>query len=284
MSVPAPQILLELAASAAAAAAPMAQRAFREGVHASTKTSRHDLVTAVDRQIEESLVAFLGERGPRASFLGEEGGRRGEGELCWVIDPIDGTSNFVHGIPTFAISIAACLDGVPLAGAIHAPITGEIFTAVPDAAWLGGVRLLPSGRGEAAQCSLATDHPGGEAVRAEGAPALADLGSLITSYATVRRPVCASLSLAGVASGSNDVVLGVDVKPWDVAAGALLVTATGGGYEAHSYASSAEGEAPIHRPNYVAWAAHADPEPALASLRELLARRDAAGYVRPRPY
>ncbi|WP_394161933.1 inositol monophosphatase family protein [Galactobacter valiniphilus] len=281
-----PELLLELAVAAAASAAPRLEAAFAagtQGATVSTKTSRHDLVTELDRGTEASVVEHLASHGPTAAYLGEELGRRGSGELTWVIDPIDGTSNFVHGLPTFAISIAACVGGVPVAGVIHAPATGEVYAAVPDAAWLGGVALAPHGRGEAARNALATDHPGGEAVRAEGDAALRDLGALIEAYATVRRPVCASLSLAGVAAGSHDVVLGVDVKPWDVAAGALLVTATGGRYDALSYASDAPGASPVFRPCYVASAASADPAPARGVLEALVDRRDRAGYVRPLP-
>jgi myo-inositol-1(or 4)-monophosphatase len=286
-SAESPSVLLELALEAAASAAPRLEAAFQAGTQASTvstKTSRHDLVTELDRLTEARVVEHLMANGPAAAYLGEELGRRGGGELTWVIDPIDGTSNFVHGLPTFAISIAACVAGRPVAGVIHAPVTGEVFAAVPDAAWLGGVPLAPHGRGEAGRNALATDHPGGEAVRAEGEAALRDLGALIEAYATVRRPVCASLSLAGVAAGSHDVVLGVDVKPWDVAAGALLVTATGGAYDALAYASDAPGASPVFRPCYVASAAHADPGPARTVLEELVDRRDRAGYTRPLPH
>lgn len=281
-----PHVLLELALSAAASAAPRLEAAFAAGTQAasvSTKTSRHDLVTELDRATEATVVEHLEAHGPQAAYLGEELGRRGGGELTWVVDPIDGTSNFVHGLPTFAISIAACVGGVPVAGVLHAPATGEVYAAVPDAAWLGGVPLAPAGRGAASANALATDHPGGEAVAAEGDAALRDLGTLITEYATVRRPVCASLSLAGVASGQHDVVLGVDVKPWDVAAGALLVTATGGRYDALSYASDAPGASPVFRPCYVASAPGADPAPARRVLEALIDRRDAAGYRRPLP-
>jgi len=284
---PAPESLLELALLATAGVAPGIVAAFEEGRAAAgavTKTSPHDLVTELDRRVEAELVDFLGEHGPEAAFLGEEHGRRGAGALSWVIDPIDGTSNFVHGLETFAVSVAACVDGVPVAGVVHAPVTGEVFAAVPDAAWLGGVRLEPSGRGPARRNALATDHPGGEAVAAEGDAALRDLGELVTAYATVRRPVCASLSLAGVAAARHDVVLGVDVKPWDVAAGALLVTATGGRYDALGYASDAPGATAVFRPCYVAAAANADPGPANRVLERIVDRRDAAGYRRPLPH
>lgn len=280
--------------------APTVREAFLTGVTSATKSSRHDLVTAVDGRVEEELIAFLQAHGPRAAYLGEEHGRRGTGDITWVIDPIDGTSNFAHGHPLFAISLAACVDGEPVAAVVHAPATGEIFSAVPDAAWLGSTRLSPSGRGAASACALATDYPGGEAVRAEGPVVMEDLGTLITSYATVRRPVCASLSLAGIAAGRDDVVLGVDVKPWDVAAAALIVTASGGSYDARSYSSeraatvgqpttagpptTSQGQRPVFRPCYVAAAPGADPAPARAVLKGIVDRRDAAGYRRPLPY
>lgn len=283
MSLPSDDALLELALDAAESVAPRATESFVSGVSALTKTSRHDLVSEVDRAVEDELVRILSD-GPAASFLGEEHGLRGEpGErLSWVIDPIDGTSNFVHGDPSWAVSIAACLDGVPVAGVVHAPARGLLFAATRSTARLNDVALEPLGRGEAARCALATDHPGGEAVLAEGDPALRDLGALITSYATVRRPVCASLSLAAVAAGVNDVVLGVDVKPWDVAAGSLMVRSSGGEYVAADYASSDAGAAdPLWAPCYVASAPGAEAAPAVAVMRGIVARRDALGYRRP---
>lgn len=262
----------------------MVRKAFLAGVSSTTKSSPHDLVTAVDGRVEEDIVAFLEAKGPRAAYLGEEHGRRGTGDLTWVIDPIDGTSNFVHRHPLFAISLAACIGGEPVAAVVHAPATGEVFSAVPDAAWWGSSLLSPAGRGPASACALATDYPGGEAVREEGDLAMRELGVLISSYATVRRPVCASLSLAGVAAGRDDVVLGVDVKPWDVAAAALLVTASGGSYDALSYANDPVGQRPVMRPCYVAAAPGADAAPARAVLEGIVDRRDRAGYHRPLPH
>lgn len=284
MPLPTPESLLHLALDAASSVAPSVREAFLAGVSSTTKSSRHDLVTAVDARVEEDVIAFLQANGPRAAYLGEERGRRGDGSITWIIDPIDGTSNFVHRHPLFAISIAACVDGEPVAAVVHAPATGEVFSAVPDAAWLGSVRLSPTGRGTASACALATDYPGGEAVRAEGTVVLEELGALMTSYATVRRPVCASLSLAGIAAGRDDVVLGVDVKPWDVAAAALIVTASGGSYDALSYANDPVGQRPVFRPCYVAAAPGAEAAPARVVLEGLVDRRDGAGYRRPLPY
>ena len=270
-----PEVLLEIALTATAEVAPFVAEAFHEGVGATMKSSQHDLVTAVDREVETRLVRRLGELGPAAAFLGEEHGAHGSGDITWVIDPIDGTSNFVHSDPGFAISVAACIDGAPVAAVVHAPVLGEVYRAVPDAAWLGERRLSGAGRGPASACALATDHPGGEAVSTEGADALADLGALISAYATVRRPVCASLELAGVAAGRHDVVLGVDTHPWDVAAGALLVTASGGRYDAVSYSDGPD-VAPVFRPCYVAAAPGADARPAEDVLAAIITRRNAA--------
>lgn len=275
-----PESLLEIALTATAEVAPLVAAAFEEGVTARTKSGPHDLVTAVDREVERRLVTRLGELGPPAAFLGEEHGSHGSGELTWVIDPIDGTSNFVHRHPAFAISVAACVDGEPVAAVVHAPATGEILCAVPDAAWSGSQRLFTRGRGPASACALSTDHPGAESIAAEGTAALSDLGRLITDYATVRRAVCTSLSVAGIAAGRSDVVLGVDTNPWDVAAAALIVVAAGGRFDTLGYATDTGRDAPVFRSCYVASADGAEAGPAMDVLEDVVQRRDAAGYAR----
>ena len=224
---------LRLAALEAArpAAAELAA-AFTSGqVVASTKTNRHDLVSDWDQRIELLLKSRLA--GRDAVFWGEETGREpvtAPGQLEWIIDPIDGTSNFVHGYPLFSISIAAVIDQRVVAGVVVDPVTGDEYSADATGAYLNDqpfeARPTPA---EVSQYNLVTSFPAAEIL--QRAPHATELfGELVTRFATVRRLVSGALEICLAARGVADLVLGVDTKPWDVAAASYILTQAGGTY------------------------------------------------------
>lgn len=227
--------LRSVALDAARLAAPILREAFRSGVSSENKTNAHDLVTDFDRRSETVIRDHLLAAEPDSGVLGEEGGKVGEGSLQWIVDPIDGTSNFTHGVAFFCISIAAALDGVLLAGVVLDPIAGLEFTADAQHAYLNGRIMAPSQRPEQLHANIMTDYPSAEALATDGETALQEFGSWICAFATVRRKVSAALALAHVAAGWCDATIGFDTKIWDVSAGALLVRRSGGRYLGYRY-------------------------------------------------
>lgn len=245
--VPSPAALRRIALDAAGAVAPDLAAAFRRPAAADAgpeaKTTHHDLVTVHDRRTEARLVAALTGAVPGSAVLGEElGAHDGEGEaarLTWIVDPIDGTSNFTHGFALFSVSLAAAVDGEVVAGVVLDPVAGLAFSADDAGAWLARdgqaerpladvARPAPAG-GERAQ-NLVTSYPAGEALALEGEDALRRFGRLVRAHATVRRTVSGALELAYTAAGWADAALYVDTKPWDVAAGQLILRRAGGAW------------------------------------------------------
>jgi myo-inositol-1(or 4)-monophosphatase len=189
---------------------------------------QHDFVTRADREAEAAIVTFLGERFPEHAVMAEEGSpAAARASYRWVIDPLDGTTNFIHGVPTFAVSIALEDEAGLLAGAVHDPMRGETFHARRG----GGARLdgapiacaRPAGLHEAL---VATGFPFRELSRV--APYLEALEKFMRSTAGLRRAGSASLDLAYTACGRYDGFWEVGLSRWDVAAGALLVREAGG--------------------------------------------------------
>lgn len=242
-TVPSPAALRRIALDAAGAVSADLAAAFRSpaATGPEAKTTHHDLVTVHDRRTEARLVAALTTAVPGSAVLGEElGARDGAGEaarLTWIVDPVDGTSNFAHGFAMFSVSVAAAVDGEVVAGVVLDPVSGLAFSADDDGAWLArpGVaerpladvaRPAPAG-GERAQ-NLVTSYPAGEALALEGEDALRRFGRLVSAHATVRRTVSGALELAYAAAGWADAALYVDTKPWDVAAGQLILRRAGG--------------------------------------------------------
>lgn len=242
-AAPSPAALRAIALEAARAVAPALAAAFRTpDASATTKRSHHDLVTQHDRATEEALIAALTAAVPGSAVLGEETGTtaasptdtapgaEGGSRVRWIVDPIDGTSNFTHGFAMFSVSIAAEVDGEVVAGVVVDPANGLEFSADDSGAWLGEaplpLRAAPAG-GERA-LNLVTSYPAAEALRREGGDALGRFAELVDAFATVRRTVSGALELAFTAAGWADATLAVDTNPWDIAAGQLLVARAGG--------------------------------------------------------
>ncbi|MCV2488086.1 inositol monophosphatase [Geodermatophilus sp. YIM 151500] len=230
--IPEPAALLDLAVDTARSAAELVARgrasaAERVGV----KSSPVDVVTAVDTASEELIVGRLLGARPDDGVLGEEGAARtGTSGVRWVVDPIDGTVNFLYGQPAYAVSIAAEVDGVAVAGAVLNVATGELFTATAG----GGARLQAPGT---AAVPLTGSRPGSldrtlvatgfgyraEQRRAQGAV----VAELLPRVRDIRRLGCASLDLCAVAAGRVDAYYELHLKPWDFAAGALVAAEAG---------------------------------------------------------
>jgi len=191
------------------------------------KSGCSDLVSAVDTESEARLSDLLGALLPAAGQLGEEGLRRaGAGELVWVVDPLDGTTNYAHEHPFFCISVALVAGREPLVAAIHAPQLRETFHGWGGHAWLGQGLLCASERREPRQALFAT----GFADRREGSGGdnLGNLERVLRASRGLRRAGSAALDLAYTAAGRLDGFWEMGLNPWDVAAGIYLVRAAGG--------------------------------------------------------
>ncbi|MEU3270804.1 inositol monophosphatase family protein [Saccharomonospora sp. NPDC006951] len=197
-----------------------------------TKTSETDVVTAVDHESERLIRARLAELRPGEPVLGEEGGGPGhgrdearDGTVTWVVDPIDGTVNFLYGLPEFAVSVAAQIGGVSVAGAVVEPVSGRHWTATRGlGAWLDGRRLSTSAPPRLELALLGTGFSYLPERRARQADMVA---ALLGHVRDIRRPGSASLDLCFVAAGWTDAYFEHGLKPWDWAAGALVAEEAG---------------------------------------------------------
>jgi len=188
---------------------------------------RMDYASEVDELAEQEIVRELRKAGPDYAFLGEEGGSQGKGRLTWVIDPLDGTSNYLHGIPHFCVSIALVENGEPIHGVIFDPLRNELWTASRGSgATLNDKRIRIGERKDLEGAMLITGFPPRE--RSRLAPQLRCIEALLAEAEDVRRTGSAALDLAYVATGRADAYFEAGVKPWDIAAGVLLVREAGG--------------------------------------------------------
>jgi myo-inositol-1(or 4)-monophosphatase len=194
-----------------------------------SKKGASDFVTAADTRAEQAIFEELSKGRPKYGFLMEE---RGEIEGAdnsnrFVVDPLDGTTNFLHGLPHFAISIALERDRQPYAGVVYNPVTDELFWAEKgEGAFLNDKRLRVSGRLDLESALFATGLPfKGRPGRAQS---LKEVDRVLAATAGVRRFGAAALDLAFVAAGRFDAYWERGLNPWDVSAGAILVREAGG--------------------------------------------------------
>ncbi|MDT4893262.1 MAG: monophosphatase [Pseudonocardiales bacterium] len=221
-----PERLGVLAVDLAAGAAAEVRSRLGERAEVSSKTTSTDLVTAADRHVEQWLADRLARSRPADSILGEEGGGRpGSSGVRWILDPIDGTVNFVLGLPQFAVSVAAEVNGVVVAGAVANPMSGELFRAtLGGGAWLGDTRLRGPREVPLDRAVVGTGFGYESARRARQ---IAVVARLLPRIADIRRLGAASLDLCAVAAGRLDAYFEAGLNPWDYAAGALVAAEAG---------------------------------------------------------
>jgi myo-inositol-1(or 4)-monophosphatase len=193
---------------------------------AQTKSSPTDVVTEMDTAAERTILAAIRRHRPDDGFLGEEGGSESGGSgVRWVIDPIDGTVNYLYGLPAWAVSIGAEADGVAVAGVVLAPQLGEEYTAVRgEGSWLGGRRLRANEPDGLAQSLVATGF-GYRAERREVQGRI--VAGLLGQVRDIRRGGSAALDLCAVAAGRVDGYYERGTQAWDRAAGALIAEEAG---------------------------------------------------------
>lgn len=188
-----------------------------------------NFVSAADRKAEETLYAELSKARPNFGFLMEEGGEvpGKDKSQTWIIDPIDGTTNFLHGIPMFAISIGLEREGQLVAGVIYNPIMDELYTAERGkGAYLNDKRIRVSARKAIADAVVATGIP--HRGRPNHPRFHREIEAVCKAVAGVRRTGAASLDLAWTAAGRFDAYWEHDLKPWDIAAGIVICREAGG--------------------------------------------------------
>jgi myo-inositol-1(or 4)-monophosphatase len=225
--------LLELAARTAREAAGLVARGRGSAAQSvDVKSSPVDMVTAVDKACEELVVQRLLGARPDDGLLGEEGGERtGTTGVRWIVDPIDGTTNFVYGLPAYAVSIAAEVDGEVRAGVVLNAATGELYSATRG----GGAQLSTPAQPEALTLSVGRPASLEQALvatgfgyrseqrRAQGAV----VAGLLPLVRDIRRYGSAALDLCTVAAGRVDAYYELHLNPWDYAAGALIAAEAG---------------------------------------------------------
>jgi myo-inositol-1(or 4)-monophosphatase len=220
--------LLEVAVEAARTAGTLLLERFSSGEQhgVASKSTPTDLVSEADLAAERTIREMLARERPQDGFLGEEGGEQpGSSPLRWVVDPLDGTINFLFGIPQWCVSVAVEDGDGSLAAAVYDPNRGELFTAVRDgAAMLNGNPITSPERRELATALLATGLAYDARVRAAQAQVLARVAPLVRD---VRRFGSAALDLAWTAMGRYDAYFERTVKPWDIAAGTLICECAG---------------------------------------------------------
>jgi len=189
-----------------------------------------DLVTDADIASQKAVQSVVAAHYPGHGFLGEEQGGDPStylpDQLVWIADPLDGTTNYVHGYPNYAVSVAVARGSKVLAGVIYDPNRDECFAAATGAgAWCNGNRLKVSATTRVSSALLAVSLP---ARVARNSPDLLDFIEVVQVCQAVRRSGSAALNLAHVASGALDAFWATHIHPWDVAAGVLLVQEAGG--------------------------------------------------------
>lgn len=193
-----------------------------------TEKARNEFVTEVDHRAEQAIVEIIHEYYPDHAILAEERGQQGQHEYEWIIDPLDGTTNYIHGFPVFAVSIAVRLKNQIEHGVVYDPLRQEIFTASRgQGAQLDGRRIRVSRRLRLQESLVATGFPyrlGKDNVDGY----LQMLKAVMSESAGVRRPGSAALDLSYVAAGRVDGFWELGLNIWDIAAGALLIREAGG--------------------------------------------------------
>ena len=187
----------------------------------------NDFVTEVDRAAEQAIIQTIQQAYPNHAILAEESGSSGDSEYVWIIDPLDGTTNFIHGFPQFAVSIALQHKKELVQAVVYDPMRNELFTASKgEGAQLDGRRIRVTRIQTLTGALLGTGFPFRQQQHLD--IYLNTFKALFADTAGIRRPGSAALDLAYVAAGRLDGFWEIGLSPWDMAAGALLITEAGG--------------------------------------------------------
>lgn len=240
-----PSSLCTVAIEAALIAGKLLKEGFGTSFSISSKKERHDLVTEYDVRSEKTIISHITSVYPDHIFLAEESGTSGtadssDSSVRWVIDPLDGTVNFAHGVPVFAVSIAAEVRGELTCGVIYHPLLDELFVAEKGkGAWLNGKQIHVSTTQTLSDSFLVTGFP--YSVSSNPSDCIDHFYRFLKLGLPIRRLGSAALDLAYTAAGRFDGFWEVELSPWDVAAGVLLVEEAGGKvsqYSGDAYAIS----------------------------------------------
>lgn len=192
------------------------------------KKGHNDFVSEADRAAEDAVIETVHRHYPDHAILAEESGVHGESDTVWIIDPLDGTTNFLHGFPQFCVSVGVQVRGRIEAGAVYDPMRQELFAATRGGgATLDGHKIRVSGRDKLENSLIGTGFPFRQA-DLDTAPYLKMLGKVVRNTSGVRRPGAAALDLCYVAAGRLDGFWETGLKAWDLAAGSLIIREAGG--------------------------------------------------------
>jgi myo-inositol-1(or 4)-monophosphatase len=226
VTLPETDLCLKTALEAAARATQIVKESAKGTLEISTKSSPRDLVTQIDLESEHAIRETIRRRHPDHSILGEEGGLTGSSPYRWIVDPIDGTSNFARGIPHFAVSIGIEYGGRGLLGVIANPTLGDTYQAViGQGAFKNARRLFVSLCTDLSDAFMTMSFSADARV-SDRAGVMWD--ALLTRCQTLRRMGSTALELALLAEGKTDAFVGFGQGAWDVAAGTVLVKEAGG--------------------------------------------------------
>lgn len=192
------------------------------------KKGRNDFVSSADLAAEKAIIDVIHKHYPDHAILAEESGAQGESDHLWIIDPLDGTTNYLHGFPVFAVSIGLQISGRLEHAVVYDPMREELFTASRgEGAQLDGHKIRVSGNKDLDRALIGTGFPYRQSDD-ELEPYLAMLGKVVKNAAGVRRPGAAALDLCSVACGRFDAFWETGLQPWDLAAGTLIIREAGG--------------------------------------------------------
>lgn len=195
-----------------------------------TKKSHSDYVSEVDRAAEDAILSVLKTAYPDHAILAEESGRQGDrnkSDYLWIIDPLDGTTNFLHGFPKYSVSIGLAYRGILTHAVVYDPVMNELFTASKGAgAYMNDRRIRVSKRVRLEDCLIGTGFPFRDLTHADAYFGM--FKEIVPRTAGIRRPGSAALDLCYVACGRYDGFWEIGLAPWDMAAGCLLITEAGG--------------------------------------------------------
>ncbi len=192
-----------------------------------SEKAANDFVSEVDREAEQAIIKVLHDAYPTHAILAEESGASGASEFQWIIDPLDGTTNFLHGFPQYAVSIALARRNVVQQGVVYDPVRNDLFTATRGAgAYLNDHRIRVSKRTRLREALIGTGFPFREFSAVDAY--LAMFRDMIQKTAGVRRAGAVALDLAYVAAGRLDGFWEFGLSAWDIAAGSLMITEAGG--------------------------------------------------------